>query len=161
MKKILVVEDDDVERELVRMTLEREGHRVMVADNGARGFELAMEERPDLIVTDVWMPTADGVYLIRRVRSAPKLASPPILVTTGFGTGSASVSLGQGADAYEPKPLDPDFLRESVRRLLGISAGGSRFYEVQNKGNVMGSEAVGWVSSGILVLTIAKQVYKQ
>ena len=119
MKKILVVEDDDVQRELVRMTLEREGHRVMVADNGARGFELALEERPDLIVTDVWMPTADGVYLIRRVRSTPELASTPILVTTGFGTGSASVSLGQGADAYEPKPLDPDSLRESVRRLLG------------------------------------------
>jgi DNA-binding response OmpR family regulator len=119
MKKILVVEDDDVEHELVRMTLEREGHRVMVADNGARGFELAMEERPDLIVTDVWMPTADGVYLIRRVRSTPELASTPILVTTGFGTGSASVSLGQGADAFEPKPLDPDSLRESVRRLLG------------------------------------------
>ena len=123
MKKILVVEDDDVERELVRMTLERDGHRVTVADNGARGFELAMEERPDLIVTDVWMPTADGVYLIRRVRSTPELASTPILVTTGFGTGSASVSLGQGADAYEPKPLDPDSLRETVRRLLGIAAG--------------------------------------
>ena len=123
MKKILVVEDDDVERELVRMTLEREGHRVLVADNGARGFELAMEERPDLIVTDVWMPTADGVYLIRRVRSTPELASTPILVTTGFGTGSASVSLGQGADAFEPKPLDPDSLRESVRRLLAGSDG--------------------------------------
>ena len=123
MKKILVVEDDDVERELVRMTLEREGHRVMVADNGARGFELALEERPDLIVTDVWMPTADGVYLIRRVRSTPEIASTPILVTTGFGTGSASVSLGQGADAFEPKPLDPDSLRESVRRLLAGSAG--------------------------------------
>ncbi len=121
MKKILVVEDDDVGRELVRMTLEREGHRVLVADNGARGFELAMEERPDLIVTDVWMPTADGVYLIRRVRSTPELAATPILVTTGFGTGSASVSLGQGADAFEPKPLDPDSLRESVRRLLAGS----------------------------------------
>ena len=123
MKKILVVEDDDVERELVRMTLEREGHRVTVADNGARGFELALEERPDLIVTDVWMPTADGVYLIRRVRSTPELASTPILVTTGFGTGSASVSLGQGADAFEPKPLDPDSLRASVRRLLAGAAG--------------------------------------
>ena len=120
MKKILVVEDDDVERELVRMTLEREGYRVLIADNGARGFELALEERPDLIVTDVWMPTADGVYLIRRVRSTPELASTPILVTTGFG--SASVSLGQGADAFEPKPLDPDSLRESVRRLLGGAA---------------------------------------
>jgi DNA-binding response OmpR family regulator len=118
MKKILIVEDDDVTRELVRMTLEREGYHVFDADNGARGLELAVRERPDLIITDVSMPTADGVYLIRSVRAAPELAATPILVTTGFGTGSASVSLAFGADAYEPKPLNPDSLRESVKRLL-------------------------------------------
>jgi CheY-like chemotaxis protein len=119
MKKILVVEDDEVERELVRMTLEREGYRVVTAEDGARGFELAMSERPDLIVTDVSMPEADGVQLVRRVRAAPEVAATPILVTTGFGTGSATFTLTQGADAFEPKPLDPDALRESVRRLLG------------------------------------------
>ena len=119
MKKILVVEDDEVERELVRMTLEREGYRVVTAEDGERGFELALSERPDLIVTDVAMPLADGVQLVRRVRSAPEVASTPILVTTGFGTGNATFTLTQGADAYEPKPLDPDALRASVRRLLG------------------------------------------
>jgi CheY-like chemotaxis protein len=118
MKKILVVEDGDVERELMRMTLEREGYAVVTAEDGVRGFELVASERPDLIITDVWMPAADGVHLVRRVRSTPELASTPILVTTGFGTGSASLSLAQGADAYEPKPLDPDSLRETVRRLL-------------------------------------------
>jgi CheY-like chemotaxis protein len=118
MKKILVVEDGEVERELMRMALEREGYRVVTAEDGVRGFELAVSERPDLIVTDVWMPAADGVHLVRRVRSTPELASTPILVTTGFGTGSASFTLAQGANAYEPKPLDPDSLRETVRRLL-------------------------------------------
>jgi DNA-binding response OmpR family regulator len=119
MKKILVVEDDEVERELVRMTLEREGYRVVTAADGERGFAMALAERPDLIVTDVSMPEADGVQLVRRVRSAPEVAATPILVTTGFGTGNATFTLMQGADAYEPKPLDPDALRESVRRLLG------------------------------------------
>jgi CheY-like chemotaxis protein len=118
MKKILVAEDDDVARELMKLTLEREGYAVLVAADGERGFELAEAERPDLIITDVSMPTADGVYLIRRVRSTPELAATPILVTTGFGTGNASVSFAHGADAYEPKPLNPDSLRESVRRLL-------------------------------------------
>lgn len=118
MKKILVVEDGEVERELMRMALEREGYSVVTAEDGVRGFELAVSERPDLIVTDVWMPAADGVHLVRRVRSTPELASTPILVTTGYGTGSASLTLAQGADAYEPKPLDPDSLRETVRRLL-------------------------------------------
>ena len=116
MKKILVVEDDEVERELVRMTLEREGYRVVTAEDGARGFEMALAERPDLIVT---MPAADGVQLVRRVRSAAEVEATPILVITGFGTGNATFTLAQGADAYEPKPLDPDALRESVRRLLG------------------------------------------
>ena len=124
MKKILVAEDDDVTRELMRLTLEREGYAVLVAGDGERGFELAAAERPDLIITDVSMPTADGVYLIRRVRSTPELAATPILVTTGFGTGSATVTLAHGADAYEPKPLSPDALRESVRRLLAEGGGG-------------------------------------
>ncbi|HYY95113.1 MAG TPA: response regulator [Pyrinomonadaceae bacterium] len=118
MKKILVVEDGEVERELMRMALEREGYQVSAAEDGARGFELALAERPDLIITDVYMPAADGVHLVRRVRSTPELAATPILVTTGFGTGSASLTLAQGADAYEPKPLDPDSLRATVRRLL-------------------------------------------
>ena len=118
MKKILVVEDDEVERELVRMTLEREGYLVVTAEDGERGFEAALAERPDLIVTDVSMPTADGVQLVRRVRSAAEVEATPILVVTGFGTGNATYTLTQGADAYEPKPLDPDKLRESVRRLL-------------------------------------------
>ncbi|HEX3559712.1 MAG TPA: response regulator [Pyrinomonadaceae bacterium] len=118
MKKILVVEDGEVERELMRMALEREGYSVVVAEDGVRGFELAFAERPDLIITDVWMPAADGVHLVRRVRSTPELSSTPILVTTGFGTGSATLTLVQGADAYEPKPLDPENLRATVRRLL-------------------------------------------
>src|ERR1044072_4080697 len=118
MKKILVVEDDEVERELVRVTLEREGDLVVTAEDGERGFEAAVAELPDLIVTAVAMPLADPVQLVRLVRSAPEVAATPILVTTGFGTGNATYTLVQGADAYEPKPLDPDALRESVRRLL-------------------------------------------
>jgi CheY-like chemotaxis protein len=122
MKKILVVEDGEVERELMRLALEREGYLVIAAEDGVRGYDLALAERPDLIITDVWMPAADGVHLVRRVRSTPGLDATPILVTTGFGTGSASLSLAQGADAYEPKPLDPDSLRRTVRRLLESGA---------------------------------------
>lgn len=118
MKRILVVEDDEVARELVRLTLERQGYEVTAAGDGVRGFELALELRPDLIITDIWMPAADGVYLLRRVRDTESLAATPILVTTGYGTGSATFSLAQGADAYEPKPLNPASLLRTVARLL-------------------------------------------
>ncbi len=117
-KKILVVEDDDVTRELMRMTLARQGYSVTTAENGVRGFELAFELRPDLIITDIWMPAADGVHLVRRVRDTAEVASTPILVTTGYGTGSATFTLAQGADAYEPKPVDPASLLRTVVRLL-------------------------------------------
>jgi len=118
-KKILVVEDDDETRELLRMALERRGYRVFTAEDGVRGYEEAASRRPDLIVTDVTMPAADGAHLVRRVRDTPEIADTPILVTTGFGTGNATFTLAQGATAYEPKPIDPDSFMATVARLIG------------------------------------------
>ena len=118
MKRILVVEDDDVARELMRRALARRGYEVTTAADGIEGYEIAVRVRPDLIITDIQMPAADGAHLVRRVRDTPELMITPILVTTGYGTGSATLTLSQGADAYEPKPIDPASLLETVERLL-------------------------------------------
>ena len=118
-KKILVVEDDDVARELMCRALERRGYQVFSAEDGVRGYEEAVSSRPDLVITDINMPGADGVHLVRRIRDTTDIAQVPILVTTGFGTGNASFSLAQGATAYEPKPLDPQSFMATVERLLG------------------------------------------
>ncbi|MDQ5838330.1 MAG: response regulator [Acidobacteriota bacterium] len=117
-KKILVIEDDDVARELMRLTLERKGYTVVTAADGVEGYGAAVRERADLIVTDISMPSADGVYLVRRVRDTPEIAETPILVTTGFGSGHATFSLAQGATAYEPKPIDPVSFLATVERLI-------------------------------------------
>lgn len=117
-KKILVVEDDDVARELMRMALLRRGYTVIAAEDGVRGYEEAVGQSPDLIITDINMPGADGVHLVRRVRDTPAIAGVPIIVTTGFGTGNATLSLSQGATAYEPKPIDPQSFMATVERLL-------------------------------------------
>ena len=118
MKRILVVEDDDDMRELMRRTLERRGYDVVTASDGIEGFDLALGLRPDLIITDIHMPAADGAHLVRRVRDTLELLATPIIVTTGYGTGSATLTLSQGADAYEPKPVDPASLLQNVERLL-------------------------------------------
>ena len=118
MPKILVIEDDDVSRELMRMALEARGHEVSVADNGVAGYDAALFTKPDLIVTDIRMPGADGVHVVRRVRDTPGLERTPILVTTAFGTGTATFALQLGADAYEPKPLNPQSFLATVERLL-------------------------------------------
>jgi CheY-like chemotaxis protein len=117
-KRILVVEDDDVARELVRRTLVRRGYDVTTAADGIEAYDLALRIAPDLIITDIHMPAADGAHFVRRVRDTPSLLVTPILVTTGYGTGSAALTLSQGADAFEPKPVDPDSLLRSVERLL-------------------------------------------
>jgi DNA-binding response OmpR family regulator len=118
MKRILIVEDDDDTREAMRMTLERKGYAVSTAPDGIAGYELAVAERPDLIISDIQMPAADGVHLVRRVRDTVSIAVTPIVVTTGTSFGNAVFTLAQGADAYEPKPIDPASLIETVRRLL-------------------------------------------
>src|SRR3954471_7185468 len=117
-KKILVIEDDDVARELMRMALERKGYRVVTAEDGIQGYEAAARENADLIITDISMPAADGIHLVRRVRDTPEIAGTPILVTTGFGSGHATFSLAQGATAYEPKPIDPVSFLATVDRLI-------------------------------------------
>ena len=117
-KKILVVEDDDVARELMCMALGRQGYDVTSAEDGIVGYDLAVSLHPDLIITDIYMPAADGVHMVRRVRDTEEIAQTPVLVTTGYGTGSATFSLTQGADAYEPKPISPESLLATVRRLL-------------------------------------------
>lgn len=117
-KKILVIEDDDIARELMRMALERRGYAVILAEDGIQGYEEALRVTPDLIITDIQMPAADGIHLVRRVRDTPELAATPILVTTGFGSGSATFALGQGATAYEPKPVNPESFLATVKRLI-------------------------------------------
>jgi two-component system, OmpR family, alkaline phosphatase synthesis response regulator PhoP len=118
MSRILVIEDDDVARELMRMALQARGHEVSVADNGVAGYDAALFMKPELIVTDIRMPGADGVHVVRRVRDTPALEQTPILVTTAFGTGTATFALQLGADAYEPKPLNPQSFLATVERLL-------------------------------------------
>src|SRR5438105_15715219 len=117
-KRILVIEDDDETRELLRMALEKRGYQVTVAEDGVRGYDTALFLKPDLIVTDIQMPGADGIHVVRRVRDTPSLERTPILVTTAFGTGSATFALQLGANAYEPKPINSQRFLSTVRRLL-------------------------------------------
>lgn len=119
MKKILLIEDDEVTSELIKKALERRGYEVLSAADGVQGYELAVETSPDLIVTDISMPGADGMHVIRRIRDTAQIEIVPILVITGYGSGSATFALAQGATAYEPKPLNPEAFLETVDRLVG------------------------------------------
>src|SRR5437868_205982 len=114
----LVIEDDDEMRELMRMALEQNGYEVVTAADGVRGYDTALFLKPDLIVTDILLPGADGIHVVRRVRDTQSLENTPILVMTAFGSGSATFALQSGANAFEPKPINAQSFLATVRRLL-------------------------------------------
>ena len=117
-KKILLIENDDETRELMRTILEQNGYEVAIATDGVRGIDMALFIKPDVIITDIRLPGADGIHVVRRVRDTSSLAHTPILVTTPFGTGTGTFALQLGANALEPMPIDPRSLLITVRRLL-------------------------------------------
>lgn len=119
-KKILLIENDDEMRELMRTTLERNGYEVATATDGISGYDMALFIRPDVIVSDIRLPGADGIHVVRRVRDTASIGETPILVITPFGTGNGTFALQLGADALEPMPIDPRSLLITVRRLLKL-----------------------------------------
>jgi DNA-binding response OmpR family regulator len=119
-QRILIV-TDDAQFELMRGALEERGFAVTAAPDYESAYHQLLEARFELVVIDL-VETADGVEFIKRVRATTNLTQPLLLVIAEWGTGAAALALTQGADAYEPKPIDAARLVDSVERLLGTKA---------------------------------------
>ena len=117
---VLVADDDEDIRELVRFRLERSGYRVLVARDGEEAFSLAVEHVPDLAVLDVMMPRLDGYQLTRRLREHERTRAMPVMLLTARAQ-EADVTRGfeAGADDYLRKPFSPRELRARVQAILG------------------------------------------
>ena len=120
MSKILVIDDDPQVRELLSRVLEREGYDTCVAADGAEGLDVAREQRPDLVITDIFMPEREGLTTImdlKRIR--PGMG---IIAISGGGHIARGdyldAAVDMGADVGIPKPLDLDLLRATVARIL-------------------------------------------
>lgn len=117
-RKILVVEDEEDIRTLVRYNLEAEGFAVVEASDGERGLNLAAKERPALIVLDLMLPGLSGLEVCRLLRTKEETAHVPILILTARATEIDKVlGLEMGADDYVTKPFSP---REFVARVKAI-----------------------------------------
>ncbi|WP_327327645.1 response regulator transcription factor [Streptomyces sp. NBC_01210] len=113
---LLLVEDDEVIRNTVRMLLERYGFTVSIAGDGLTGLEIFRERRPDLLLLDVMLPELDGIGLCRRIR---ELSLAPILMMSARGDALDVVSgLEAGADDYVVKPCESAVLVARIRSLL-------------------------------------------
>ena len=116
-KKILIVEDDDNIRELLRLYLEREGYEILEAENGAAGMSRWKADQPDLILLDVMMPVMDGWQVCREIRESGS-TTPIIMITAKGETMDKVTGLEMGADDYIVKPLEMQEVVARVRALF-------------------------------------------
>ena len=117
--KVLVVEDFEDTRFLVRLELEKRGFRVVEATDGAQGVECAFRERPDIIIMDIGLPLIDGIEATRRIRHDASMRDVLILALTAHHeTEYRAQALAAGCDAYLTKPIDFDWLIDLLGRLL-------------------------------------------
>ena len=118
MKKILVVEDVEFNRDLLVQLLEDE-YEVITANDGAAGIALAEREHPDLILMDLSLPVVDGWEATRRLKANAALRSIPIIALTAHAmSGDAEKARECGCEDYLSKPLDENLLFEKLRQFL-------------------------------------------
>ena len=140
---ILVVDDVEINREMIRITLEKQGHRVIQAEDGRQAAELCGSHGFDLIFMDMQMPVLDGygaVQLIRQRESAHSLRHTPIVAMTAYAMqGDREKCLNAGMDAYLPKPARPAEILAMVSRLVPESAAAVSMEGTDTGGNPAGS----------------------
>jgi two-component system cell cycle response regulator DivK len=119
-KRILVVEDQEDNRRIVRDLLTSAGFEMIEADDGEKGVAAALRERPDLILMDMQLPVLDGYEATRRIKANPGLKAVPIIAVTSYAlSGDEAKVMGAGCDGYVPKPYSPRELLAKIKELLG------------------------------------------
>ena len=118
-RTILIVDDFDDTRLLLRTWLQKRGFRVVEAENGNRAVAAAERIRPDLIIMDVEMPELDGLAATRKIRELKNLASVPILAVSAYGADQyRDYALAAGCNEYVSTPFEPDELERLIRSLI-------------------------------------------
>jgi two-component system cell cycle response regulator DivK len=118
-KTIMYVEDNELNRKIVRDLLKRTAYRLIEAHDGEAGVAMALEQRPDLVLMDIQLPKISGMDAIRRLRAEPTTAVTPIIAITSFAlSGDEQKAKDAGATAYLAKPYSPFDLLSLIRNLL-------------------------------------------
>jgi two-component system cell cycle response regulator DivK len=119
-RKILVVEDSDDNRRILRDLFSMAGYDVIEAHDGAEGVVMAGEHKPDLILMDIQMPVMDGYGATRLIKADPTLKSIPVIAVTSYAlSGDEEKARTAGCDGYIAKPFSPRQMLAKVREILG------------------------------------------
>jgi two-component system, cell cycle response regulator DivK len=118
-RRILVVEDQEDNRRIIRDLLSSVGYQLIEAADGEAGVRLAASERPDLILMDIQLPVLDGYQATRQIKADPELRLIPLIVVTSYAlSGDDAKATAAGCDAYIAKPFSPRQLLATIRRFL-------------------------------------------
>src|SRR5713226_3594527 len=120
MPKILLVEDNEMNRDMLSRRLERRGYQVVIAVDGEQGVAMAQSEAPDLILMDLSLPTLDGLEAARQLKAAPETQAIPIIALTAHAmVGDRDKAIQAGCDDYDTKPIELPRLLDKIQNILG------------------------------------------
>src|SRR4051794_13975855 len=123
MSKILLVEDNELNRDMLSRRLLRKGYDVLIAEDGAEGAAIATSQSPDLILMDMSLPVLDGWEATRRLKAAPETSRIPIIALTAHAmSGDRERATEAGCDDYDTKPVELPRLIGKIEALLGRSS---------------------------------------
>ncbi|HJR15157.1 MAG TPA: response regulator [Rhodanobacteraceae bacterium] len=117
--KILLVEDNEMNRDMLSRRLQRRGHEVLIAVDGAEALRVAGEEQPELVLMDLSLPVMDGWEATGRMKADPQTASIPIIALTAHAMGAdRERALAAGCDDFDTKPIDMERLTGKIAALV-------------------------------------------
>jgi two-component system cell cycle response regulator DivK len=120
MPKILLVEDNEMNRDMLSRRLQRRGYEVVIAVEGQAGVALAQAEAPDLILMDMSLPVMDGWEATRQLKAASETMAIPVIALTAHAmSGDREKAMEAGCDDYDAKPIDLPRLLAKIETLLG------------------------------------------
>jgi CheY-like chemotaxis protein len=123
MPRVLLVEDNEMNRDMLSRRLQRKGYEVLIALDGEAGVKMAVSENPDLILMDMSLPNIDGWEATRRIKGQPGTASIPVIALTAHVmTGDRDKAIAAGCDDYDSKPVEFERLLGKMQALLGNKA---------------------------------------
>jgi CheY-like chemotaxis protein len=123
MAKILLVEDNEMNRDMLSRRLQRRGYQVVMAVDGGQGVAMAQSETPDLILMDMSLPVLDGWEATRQLKAATTTQSIPIIALTAHAmSGDREKAMEAGCDDYDTKPIELPRLLAKMEALLGKQA---------------------------------------
>jgi CheY-like chemotaxis protein len=123
MTKILLVEDNEMNRDMLSRRLARKGYEVSIAVDGKQGVEMAQQDAPDLILMDMSLPVLDGWEATRQLKGADATRGIPVIALTAHAmSGDREKALEAGCDDYDTKPIELPRLLEKIESMLSRTA---------------------------------------